>query len=275
MLITKVIFMSSLGKLVGKGRTAEVFMWGENKVIKLFHEGFQKESIDFEYQVSKSIQESFPSIAKVYRMVEIDNRYGIVFQFVKGSTMLDFILNKPTTILRESRKLASLHAKMHTCEITELPDQKNSFKKIIRRVQLFVPSTKNNILNYLEKLPSSEKLCHGDYHPDNILISANQMIVIDWITAVKGDPAADVARTDYILRYASKENTSKIEAFLLKILQRFAANSYLNQYRKITGISKKEISQWEIIILAVRLTEKIPKEEAFILKRITSLLKKI
>jgi len=50
------------------------------------------------------------------------------------------------------------------------------------------------------------------------------MIIIDWVTAVKGDPAADVARTDYILRYASKEDSSKIEAFLLKILQLFAAN---------------------------------------------------
>ncbi|MHA1557516.1 MAG: aminoglycoside phosphotransferase family protein [Candidatus Heimdallarchaeota archaeon] len=267
--------MVSLGKLVGKGRTADVYMWGEDKVVKLFHKEFQRESIDFEYQVSKSIQEAFPSISKVYQTIEIDERYGIIFQFVKGSTMLDFILNKPTTILRESRKLASLHAKMHECEITDLPSQKNNFKKIIERVQLFEPSTKNKILNYLEKLPNGEKLCHSDYHPDNILISANQMIVIDWITAVKGDPAADVARTDYILRYASKEDPSKIEAFLLKILQLFAANSYLNQYRKITGMSKKEISQWEIIILAVRLTEKIPEEEAFILKRINSLLKKI
>lgn len=266
--------MTSLGKQIGKGRTADVFMWGEEKVVKLFHEGFRKEAIDFEYLASKSIQEVFLVIPKVYRIVEIDGRYGIVFQFVKGSTMLDFILAKPSTILRESRKLASLHTKMHAYEMKELASQKNSFKNKIGQLQQLEPSIIKKILKYLEKLPSGEILCHGDYHPDNILISTNQMIVIDWIMAVKGNPAADVARTYYILRYASKENASKLESILLKIIQRFAANSYLKQYCKITGISKKEISQWEIIILAERLTEKILEEETFILKRIKFLLEK-
>ena len=266
--------MATLGKLIGNGRTADVFMWGEEKVVKLFHEGFRKESIDFEYRASKSIQEVFPSVPKVYRLVEIDSRFGIVFQFIKGLTMLDYILSKPTTILREAKKLAILHTKMHTCEISELSDQKNNYKKAIKQLQFVEPSTMNKILNYLEKLPSGEKLCHNDYHPDNVLISSNKIVVIDWITAAKGNPAADVARTYYILRYASKENVSKIETFLLNFLQLFAANSYLNQYRKITGISRKEISQWEIFILAVRLTEGIPEEETYILKRIKYILKK-
>ena len=55
-------------------------------------------------------------------------------------------------------------------------------------------------LKVLERLPDDKFLCHGDFHPDQIIMSPKGPIVIDWITAIKGSPASDVAQSSLVLR---------------------------------------------------------------------------
>ena len=52
-------------------------------------------------------------------------------------------------------------------------------------------------LNMLRQLPDDDKLCHGDFHPDNIIVAPDGLVVVDWANAVCGHPLADVARTAY------------------------------------------------------------------------------
>src|SRR4030065_570068 len=52
----------------------------------------------------------------------------------------------------------------------------------------------------LESMPDGDRLCHGDFHPGNILLSRPEPIVIDWIDASIGSPLADVARSSILAR---------------------------------------------------------------------------
>lgn len=40
-------------------------------------------------------------------------------------------------------------------------------------------------------MPDGDHLCHGDFHPRNVLGEALQPILIDWPNACCGDPASD------------------------------------------------------------------------------------
>ncbi|KAA8746258.1 phosphotransferase family protein [Paenibacillus sp. UASWS1643] len=46
-------------------------------------------------------------------------------------------------------------------------------------------------------LPDQQQICHGDFHPDNVMLSeaGDQYWVTDWMTGMSGDPAGDVARS--------------------------------------------------------------------------------
>src|SRR5262249_32610054 len=55
-------------------------------------------------------------------------------------------------------------------------------------------------LAMLEALPDGDRLCHGDFHPANVLVGRNGPAVIDWTGATRGDPAADLARTRLLLQ---------------------------------------------------------------------------
>ena len=44
-------------------------------------------------------------------------------------------------------------------------------------------------------MPDESRLLHNDFHPDNIMLTPNGPVIIDWIDATCGHPLADVART--------------------------------------------------------------------------------
>jgi len=92
---------SSLGRRVGIGRTAEILEWNEDYVIKLFLKGFSRESVEREARVRRVVYELGLPVRAVRDIIELDGRYGIVFERVgSGRTMLqEFARNHGGLIL--------------------------------------------------------------------------------------------------------------------------------------------------------------------------------
>lgn len=97
------------GKLIGEGRTSEVFEWGQDRILKLFRSGLPKTAIQNEYEVSINIYNQLNLTPKVYELIEIDNRSGIVYERINGITMMKVIASKPWKVRKEAQRLAELH----------------------------------------------------------------------------------------------------------------------------------------------------------------------
>lgn len=98
--------------------------------------------------------------------------------------------------------MADLHKSIQKYIDIEMPDQKERLKQDIARANLLYPEVKDKLYKYIDNLKSDSILCHGDFHPDNILISNGKLVVIDWMTVTKGNPLADIERTSIIFKYA-------------------------------------------------------------------------
>jgi hypothetical protein len=96
------------------------------------------------------------------------------------------------------------------------------------------------------------------------------------MTGMQGSIAADVGRTEMILRNAEIPGT--IPYFLkiiLKIIQLKLSKMYINKYCKINNIKREEIDIWKIPLYVARLNEENCKnEEKRILKYIRRNIKK-
>lgn len=61
----------------------------------------------------------------------------------------------------------------------------------------------------LRELPDGEALCHGDFHPRNVIVDGDELTIIDWVDASSGPPAADLARSAIIF-LGSRSATSPV-----------------------------------------------------------------
>ncbi len=249
------------GKLIGQGRTSEIFEWGEDRILKLFRIGIPKVLIEGEYKASLQISKRMKFTPKVYEFVEIDNRSGIIYERINGSTMMKIIASKPWKVKKEAQRLAELHKSIQQKVDFELPKYKTRLKLYISRTELLSDDIKTKLYKYIEEIPDDSILCHGDFHPDNILLTKDKPIIIDWMTATQGNPLADVARTSVIFKFAAVPEKSYMEKKIFDFIRKKLYLEYIKHYINITGVKIEQIKEWELPIAAARLIEGIPEDE--------------
>lgn len=267
----------TIGKQIGQGRTAEVYEIKNNKILKLFKPEVPKQAIDYEYNISKMLYNNGFPVVNTHQLITHNDRLGIVYDRFYGITMLRGVTLKPWTLYKQAKKLAELHFKVHKEIDFDMRSYKDKLIGHIQETHLLDTPCKEKIIAYTNKLPNGNKLCHGDYHPDNVLFNNGQYVVIDWMTATKGDSLADVARTILMLRYVSiPDHTSKVQQYLHRLFTKILLNQYIKNYVKISGATIEDINMWKLPVAAARLIEGIPEEEKKVLiKLIYEEIKKI
>ena len=254
------------GRLIGQGRTAEVFEWNEGKILKLFRKDFPKIAAENEYKVSMELYKRGVPMPQVFDLLEYENRVGIIYERIKGPTMMNLISRKPWTISKQAKRLAELHKTIQKNVDFELPSQKERLKESIASTELLIEDMKNKIFEVIEKLPSDSILCHGDFHPDNVLISEEKVMAIDWMTATRGNPLADIARTSVMFKFASlPQEKSYFERKIINFFRGKFYSVYIKHYLEISGASIEQVEQWELPIAAARLIEWLPNSEKIVL----------
>ncbi|HEV8438105.1 MAG TPA: phosphotransferase [Methylomirabilota bacterium] len=94
---------------------------------------------------------------------------------------------------------------------------------------------------------SRPAICHGDFHPQNILVSGGSVSgVIDWPNTVIADPAYDVAATLVILRFAPPELPAPIR-WLAGVARRTMATRYLAGYRRRHPLDSRTLAYYEAL----------------------------
>ena len=249
------------GKLIGQGRTAEVFEWDEDKILKLYRIGLPKMMIEKEYEISGIICKQLSLVPKVYEIIEIDNRNGIIYEKINGITMMKVIASKPWRVKKEAQRLAELHKFIQQKVNFKLPSCKKRLKDNISKVELLQDNVKTILYKYIDELEEDNILCHGDFHPDNIIITPNGEVIIDWMTATQGNPLADIARTSVMFKFGVVPIKTYMEKQIVNFIRNKFYLEYIKHYINITGVKIEQIEKWELPVAAARLTEWLPESE--------------
>jgi aminoglycoside phosphotransferase (APT) family kinase protein len=96
-------------------------------------------------------------------------------------------------------------------------------------------------------LPSGrpDVLCHGDFHPLNVLAEAGVVTgVIDWPNASVGPAAADVATTRVILELGPIGGPGFARP-AVDLFRRWATGRYTNAYRRLNPVPMDEVRYYE------------------------------
>jgi aminoglycoside phosphotransferase (APT) family kinase protein len=260
-----------LSSPIALGRTAEVYDWDGGHILKLYYAWCPPHWVEQEARVAGVIAAAGIPTPAPGDIVDVDGRRGIIYERVTGVSMLDDMRRRPWLLLRHARDLAGLQAQFHHLTISDLRGYHDGLVYSIQHAPYLSAIQRDRALALLETLPNETALCHGDFHPGNVLISGRGPVVIDWMTACLGSPWADVARTSMILTIGVKAAGDQVSA-LIRSASGLFHRTYLNRYRSLAPDGQDELQRWLPLIAAARLAEQIEPERAALLQMLAEQL---
>ena len=259
--------MSSLPKLgphLASGRTAEVYAWGQDQVLKLFHDWFELDDILFEQKVARLVHSSGIPAPAVGEVVQVNGHNGLVYQRADGIPMWAALAHQPWRLFRLARRTAELHTALHALTApAEFPDQVQQLRHKIQWAQALPDDLRRRVLAALDTFPAGDRICHGDFHPGNILMTKRGEVVIDWIDVTRGNPLADLARTPILALGAAA--TDQVPQGWVKAGLRLFHALYVHCYFQLCPGGEAEYRRWLPVVAAARLSENIPEIQRWLL----------
>ncbi len=237
------------GKIIGIGNTATVYELEESKVLKLFNQGYPKESVEKEFNNARAISNMGFIKPKAYEIVFLEEGIGIVYDKIEGESLLDWVM-RTGDVQSCALYMANLHKAILQNSISNVPNYKEFLKYNIVKALSENPIKQKEALDMLDKLPDGNILCHGDFHPGNIFISDGQAIVIDFMNVCHGDFLYDIARTVFLVEYTPVPAEVKEREMLLQ-LKKTLADLYLIEM----NVTREMIEDYISVIIIARAGE--------------------
>jgi uncharacterized protein (TIGR02172 family) len=259
--------IASLGKPIALGRTAEVYAWGNGQVLKLFHTWMSTQAVEYEAKITQAVHAAGLPVPDAGEIVKVDDRLGLVYERTEGPPMGQLLAKQPWKLFSFARLLAELHAEMHASDVTpEIPSQRQRLERKIQEAKGLPNNLKETALRALERMGDGERLCHGDFHPYNVMMTAQGPVIIDWIAATRGTPVADVVRSSVILD--SEIASIPTDQHFQRIGLRWFSSAYRKHYFKLRPDGQQQFAAWYPIIAAGRLSEGITEQQDWLIAQV-------
>ncbi len=238
----------AIGPRLGSGKEAEVFELGA-LVLKLYRRPAAKPSAFREAATLALLEPLGLPVPRVGEVIATGGRWGLTMSRAAGMSFGAAIRADPALAPRCLEAMAAVHHRIHAAGGDRLPDLKAGLARNIDRAEPLGPARRRRLRDRLATLPDGRRLCHGDFHPDNVVGAPDAAIVIDWLDAACGSPLADVCRS-YVLMARARPDL---------------AEAYVGAYAAATGSSRDDIMAWLPVVAAARLAEGVPGAEAALL----------
>jgi aminoglycoside phosphotransferase (APT) family kinase protein len=234
----------NLGTPIAIGNTAQIFLY-ENKIAKVFNDFLPDTESSYEANKQKYAHSCGLSVPKIFDVTTIDGKQAIIMEFVKGKTIGDILSENMEQAECYMNISVDIQQKIHMIVADFLEPMSLKLSRQIESAQQLDKRHKSALLRKMDTITYKKRLCHGDFHMFNLIMSDNNHVtIIDWVDSSAGDLRADVYRT-YLL----------YEQFSIEL-----ADMYLRIYCQKSGLSKDDIFQWAPIIAGARLSEKVSSE---------------
>lgn len=254
----RVYTLESLREPLFTSRSSEIFRWeGDDKLLKLFREGVDKDLIDGEEVNTKEAFAKGVTEVECFGQVEVEGRYGIILKKIEGATLIGTLGKQPSILFKAAQIMADLQIEMHSTHTEKIRSYKEMVKHTLMTASVFdylSSEEKDKAIAKIDALPDGDSILHFDYHPDNIMTHDGKSIIIDWMTACSGAPAADVAATVFLLTEGEMiPGLSKAVAAAMQFLRGKICRSYYKKYKAQTGMTDEEVQIFRLPFMIFRL----------------------
>lgn len=180
---------------IAEGNTADIFEVEEKKVLKLFKMGYSKSTILHEYDNHRMLSKTVQNIPKLFEFIEENQRFGFIMEKVQGKSLAS-LMQDEDTFNDAMETFTNLHKNWLMQTMDDLVPYTEWMSNLIHE-----RPHNGDLSDKIKCLPSGSNLCHGDFHPYNIIITSEKSaVIIDFANICKAPKEYDVARTYFLLK---------------------------------------------------------------------------
>lgn len=220
-----------------------------DRLIKVFDKKYSKADILNEALNHARVEETDLNVPKIRSIEVVEGKWAIILDYIEGETLQSLMKNNPKKQDEYLNLFVDLQRTVLSKNVPMLNKLKDKMNGKISAANLDA-TTRYELHTRLDSMPKHKNLCHGDFNPSNIIITADGTpYIIDWAHATQGNASADVARS-YLLFYLAGEEK--------------LANKYLKLYCQKSDTAIQYVQRWIPIVAASRLTKAPESEIAFL-----------
>jgi aminoglycoside phosphotransferase (APT) family kinase protein len=169
------------------------------------------------------------------------------------------VVDKPERSAELGRMLADIQRMLFALvPPVTLPNQRD---RIVSKIRWSAATVDGSLIRALDLLPArvgAPRLCHGDLHPSNIILSDDGPVIVDWFDASRGDPIADVARTSMLLLGDGKSGPRHLPGADSRTLGTLT-EGYISRLRAPLEMGDYLLARWQAIQAVARMAEGLPR----------------
>ncbi len=233
-------------------RTDKTIYRDGNRCIKVFREGYSKSDVLNEALNQARIEETGLNIPKILEVTMIEGKWAIVSEFIEGKTLAQLMAEDEEGEKTQEylNLLVDLQLGIHSKTCPLLNKLKDKMSGKIAATDLDA-TTRYDLHTRLEGMPKHNKVCHGDFNPANVIITADGTpYILDWSHATQGNASADAARTYLLFCLAGNTDT---------------ANAYLDLFCQKSNTARQYVQKWMPIVAASQSVKGNAHERDFLL----------
>lgn len=193
-------------KMIGIGSVGKVYRLDGDTIIKVFREGTTMENVRREITLSKEAfvlgmptAISFDIVKVVPSNQDEEERYGLVYELLKATTLSAYLKQHPEQIDECARMYADLFKQMHEIEVPEdgnIPSAVQHERQQIEHIRRYFPEESiSMLLCILDSIPESNQLLHLDLQTKNVMVQDGQLMLIDMGEVGYGHPLLDLGHS--------------------------------------------------------------------------------
>ena len=214
-------------EVIGEGANGKVYRIDGDNVVKTYKNADALGDIQHEREVARLALVLGIPTAISYDVVKVGDSYGSVFELLDAKSFAKILAREPEKFDWCVSEYVKMLKKIHGTVVPagKLPSSKEDLLVRIRRTKNVLPEEiGNKLIALTEAIPDDDHMVHGDYHTKNILLSGDEVLVIDMDTLSVGHPVFDFVQM-YNAYIGYSENDPdvvlKFQGFSMETANRF------------------------------------------------------
>ena len=197
--------------VIGRGHFSTVYRLNPDTIVKVFNRApISLERIYSDQQRAREIFIRDIPTAISFDVVKAGGYYGIVYEMIDALSLSGTLMQNPNRLTELGRKMGALLKKLHAAEFPAgtFPEATHSIYESIKTLHAhaMISGSERDMLNgIIDRIPKRNTLIHYDYHPNNILVQGNDLVLIDVGEASLGNPVIDFASA-YFVEFSCVKN---------------------------------------------------------------------